>query len=96
MNTDLWIYIIVFIGVFILVSVVLLKKERKGNRDPVDHDYIDIQVEEFDDEKLRREAKLGIEIARKAQKEVEDMKRETNQKLEELESKIQSERGKED
>lgn len=96
MNTDLWIYIIVFIGVFILVYVVLLKKERKGNRDPVDHDYIDIQVEEFDDEKLRREAKLGIEIARKAQKEVEDMKRETNQKLEELESKIQSERGKED
>jgi flagellar biosynthesis/type III secretory pathway M-ring protein FliF/YscJ len=96
MDTDLWIYIIVFIGVFILVYVVLLKKERKGNRDSVDHDYIDIQVEEFDHEKLRREAKLGIEIARKAQKEVEDMKRETNKKLEELESKIQSERGKED
>jgi flagellar biosynthesis/type III secretory pathway M-ring protein FliF/YscJ len=96
MDTDLWIYIIVFIGVFILVYVVLLKKERKGNRDSVDHDYIDIQVEEFDHEKLRREAKLGIEIARKVQKEVEDMKRETNKKLEELESKIQSERGKED
>ena len=73
----------------------MLKKERKGNRDLVDHDYIDIQVEEFDDEKLKRAAELGIEIARKAQKEVEDMKRETNKKLEELESKIQSEKKKE-
>jgi hypothetical protein len=88
-------YIVVFIGVFTLVSVVLLKKERKGDRDPVDHDYIDIQVEEFDDEKLKREAKLGIEIARKAQKEVEEMKRETNKKLNELESKIHSEKEKE-
>ena len=96
MNTDLWIYVIVFIGVFIVVSVFFLRKEKKRNSDPVDADYIDIQVEEFDDEKLRREARLGIEIARKAQKEVEDMKRETNKKLEELESKIQSERGKED
>jgi cbb3-type cytochrome oxidase subunit 3 len=96
MNTDLWIYIIVFIGVFIVVSVFFLRKEKKRNSDPADVDYIDIQVEEFDDEKLRREARLGIEIARKAQKEVEDMKRETNKKLEELESKIQSERGKED
>lgn len=96
MNTDLWIYIIVFIGVFIAVSVFFLRKEKKRNSDSVDVDYIDIQVEQFDDEKLRREARLGIEIARKAQKEVEDMKRETNKKLEELESKIQSERGKED
>ena len=96
MNTDLWIYVIVFIGVFIVVSVFFLRKEKKRNSDPVDVDYIDIQVEEFDDEKLRREARLGIEIARKAQKKVEDMKRETNKKLEELESKIQSERGKED
>jgi len=95
MSTDLWIYIVVFIGVFTLVSVVLLKKERKGDRDPVDHDYIDIQVEEFDDEKLKREAKLGIEIATKAQKEVEEMKRETNKKLKELESKIHSEKEKE-
>ena len=96
MNTDLWIYVIVFIGVFIVVSVFFLRKEKKRNSDPVDVDYIDIQVEEFDDEKLRREARLGIEIARKAQKEVEDMKRETNKKLEELESKIRSERGRED
>lgn len=92
MNTDLWIYAVVFIGVFILVYVVLVKKERKGKRDPVDHDYIDIQVEEFDDAELKREAKLGLEIARKAQKEVEEMKRETNKKLEELELKIQSEK----
>ena len=48
-NTDSWIYLIVFIGVFILVSVVFLRKERKRKRDPVDQDYIDIQVEEFDE-----------------------------------------------
>ena len=95
MNTDLWIYIVVFMGVFILVYVVLVKKERKGNRDPVHHDYIDVQVEEFDDAELKREAKLGLEIAKKAQKEVQDMKRETNKKLEELESKIYSEKEKE-
>ena len=91
MNTDLWIYIIVFIGVFILVSVVFLRKESKANRDSFGQDYMDIQVEEFDAEKLEREARLGIKIARKAQKEVEDVKRETKKKLEELESKIQAE-----
>ena len=90
MNTDLWIYIIVFIGVFILVSVVFLRKESKANRDSFGQDYMDIQVEEFDAEKLEREARLGIKIARKAQKEVEDVKRETKKKLEELESKIQA------
>jgi len=95
MNTDLWIYIIVFIGVFILVSVVFLRKESKANKDSFDQDYMDIQVEEFDAEKLEREARLGIEIARKAQKEVEDVKRETKKKLEELESKIQTEERKE-
>ena len=52
---------------------------------------MDIQVEKFDAEKLEREARLGIKIARKAQKEVEEVKRETKKKLEELESKIQTE-----
>jgi len=51
---------------------------------------MDIQVEKFDAEKLEREARLGIKIARKAQKEVEEVKRETKKKLEELESKIQT------
>ena len=86
MNTALWIHLIVFLGVFILVSVVSLRKESKANRDS----FAQIQVEEFDAEKLEREARLGIKIARKAQKEVEDVKRETKKKLEELESKIQA------
>jgi cytochrome c-type biogenesis protein CcmH/NrfG len=90
MNTDVWIYIIVFITVFILVSVLLLRKESKAKRDSFDQDYMDLQVEEFDAEKLERETKLGIKIARKAQKEVEEVKRETKKKLEELEAKIQT------
>ena len=90
MNTDLWIYLIVFITVFILVSVLFARKESKAKRDSFDQEYTDIQVEEFDAEKLEREAKLGIKIARKAQKEVEEVKRETKKKLEELESKIQT------
>ena len=90
MNTDLWIYIIVFITVFILVSVLFLRKESKAKRASFDQDSVDIQVEEFDAEKLEQEARLGIKIARKAQKEVEEVKRETKKKLEELESKLQA------
>ena len=90
MNSDLWIYLIVFITVFILVSVLFLRKESKADRDSLDQDSMDIRVEEFDAEKLEREARLGIKIARKAQKEVEEVKRETKKKLEELESKIQT------
>lgn len=82
MNTDLWVYIIVFVVVFTVVSVVLVKRENKTEKDQSYGDYEEIRAEVFEAEKDIEQARVESDLARKAQMEAEKLQRKTFEELE--------------
>ena len=82
MNTDLWIYIIVFVVVFTVVSVVLVKRENKTEKDQSYGDYEEIRAEVFEAEKNIEQSRVESDLARKAQMEAEKLQRKTFEELE--------------
>ncbi len=88
MNTDLWVYIIVFVGVFIVVSVVLVRRENKRDKDLSDRDYEEIRAEVFEAEKEIQQSRLESQIAREAQKEAEELQRKAFEELEKVKTKV--------
>ena len=82
MNTDLWVYIIVFVVVFTVVSVVLVKRENKTEKDQSYGNYEEIRAEVFEAEKDIEQARVESDLARKAQMEAEKLQRKTFEELE--------------
>jgi flagellar biosynthesis/type III secretory pathway M-ring protein FliF/YscJ len=88
MNTDLWVYIIVFVVVFTVVSVVLVKRENKTEKDQSYGDYEEIRAEVFGVEKDIERARVESDLARKAQMEAEKLQRKTFEELEKAKTKV--------
>jgi flagellar biosynthesis/type III secretory pathway M-ring protein FliF/YscJ len=88
MNTDLWVYIIVFVVVFTVVSVVLVKRESKAEKDLPDRDYEEIRAEVFEAEKEIAQSRVESDLARKAQMEAEKLQRKTFEELEKAKTKV--------
>ena len=88
MDTDLWIHIIVFVSVFILVSIVLLRRAKTKDKELPNQNYEEIQAEVFETEKIVHQARQEIENARKAQNEAEELKRKTIEELEKAKDEI--------
>lgn len=88
MNTDLWVYIIVFVVVFTVVSVVLVRRENKSGKDLSYGDYEEIRAEVLEVEKEVEQSKVESDLARQAQAEAEKLQRKAFEELEKSKTKV--------
>jgi flagellar biosynthesis/type III secretory pathway M-ring protein FliF/YscJ len=88
MNTDLWIYIIVFVVVFTVVSVVLVRKENKREKDLSYGDYKEIRAEVLEADNETEPSRVESDLAREAQKEAEKLQRKAFEELEKAKTKV--------